>query len=44
MEVYPLAEYILAESLPDPDFVKIDVEGYEYDEPGFCGNQRQRAL
>jgi FkbM family methyltransferase len=30
VEVYPLDEYILANSLPDPDFVKIDVEGYEY--------------
>ena len=30
VEVYPLDEYILVGSLPDPDFVKIDVEGYEY--------------
>jgi len=30
VEVYPLDEYILAEQLPDPDFVKIDVEGYEH--------------
>jgi FkbM family methyltransferase len=29
VEIYPLDEYILADSLPDPDFVKIDVEGYE---------------
>jgi FkbM family methyltransferase len=30
VDVYPLDEYIWTESLPDPDFVKIDVEGYEY--------------
>lgn len=30
VEVYPLDEYIFVASLPDPDFIKIDVEGYEY--------------
>jgi FkbM family methyltransferase len=30
VEVYPLDEYISLNSLPDPDFIKIDVEGYEY--------------
>jgi FkbM family methyltransferase len=30
VQVHPLDEYILTNSLPDPDFVKIDVEGYEY--------------
>jgi FkbM family methyltransferase len=30
VEVVSLDEYIRVNSLPDPDFVKIDVEGYEY--------------
>jgi FkbM family methyltransferase len=30
VDVCPLDELILANSLPDPDFIKIDVEGYEY--------------
>lgn len=30
VQVYPLDEYILTNPLPDPDFINIDVEGYEY--------------
>jgi len=31
MEVYPLDEYVDAASLPPPDFIKMDAEGYEFD-------------